>query len=65
VHTTPCRGCRRPRPPRMYLCGACWDQLTAATRYALNRKDGPIARLRQLHTQLEAGIPLSEIEVTP
>lgn len=52
----------------MYLCGSCWDQLATATRRALNRKDGraqPIARLRQLHTQLDAGIPLAEIWVTP
>ncbi|MEV0114651.1 hypothetical protein AB0H77_15565 [Streptomyces sp. NPDC050844] len=64
--TTPCRSCRSPRPPRMYLCGNCWSQLPAAARRALNRKDSrAIARLRELHTQLDAGVPLSEIQVTP
>ncbi|MGW5736977.1 MULTISPECIES: hypothetical protein [Streptomyces] len=66
MRTSPCRGCRQPRPPRMYLCGACWGQLTAATRRALTRKGaGAIGRLRELHTQLEAGVPLAEIRVTP
>lgn len=65
---TPCRSCRAPRPPRMYLCGNCWGQLPTATRRALNRKDGrtlPIVRLRELHRQLDAGVPLAEIRVTP
>lgn len=50
----------------MYLCGNCWGRLSAATRRALNRKDSrAVARLRELHQQLDAGIPLEEIQVTP
>lgn len=64
--TNPCRSCRKPRPPRMYLCGNCWGRLSAATRRALNKRgDQAIARLRQLHQQLDAGTPLGEIRVTP
>lgn len=64
--TNPCRSCRKPRPPRMYLCGNCWSQLTPATRRALNRRgNAAIPRLRELHQQLDAGVPLAEIQVTP
>jgi hypothetical protein len=50
----------------MYLCGNCWSRLSAATRRALNRRDDrAVARLRDLHNQLDAGIPLEEIKVTP
>lgn len=68
MRTSPCRSCRAPRPPRMYLCGNCWSQLSTAARRALNRKDvhpRPIVRLRELHRQLDAGVPLTEIQVTP
>lgn len=66
IPPTPCRSCRGPRPPRMYLCGNCWGRLSAATRRALNRKDSrAVARLRELHNQLDAGVPLTEIQVTP
>jgi len=38
----------------------------AAARRALNRRDSHAhARLRELHNQLDAGIPLAEIRVSP
>lgn len=64
--TTPCRVCRTPKPARLYLCNGCWGQLSGPARRALNRRDGQAwARLRALHTQLDAGVPLAEITVTP
>lgn len=63
---TPCRKCRTPKPPRMYLCGTCWQALPAPTRCALNRRDSrAMFRLRELHKQIDAGVPLAEIGVTP
>jgi hypothetical protein len=36
------------------------------TRRALNRRDrSAMARLRELHRQLEASVPLTEIKVSP
>lgn len=63
--TTPCPAhCGRDRRRDQYLCGCCWDSLPAPTRRALSRRDrSAVARLRQLHTQLDAGVPLSEIKV--
>lgn len=64
--TTPCRACQTPKPLRMYLCPNCWKQLLAHTRRALNRRDSQaFARLRELHRQVDAGVPLAEIQVTP
>lgn len=64
--TTPCRACRTPKPVRMYLCGGCWGRLSRPARRALNRRDGQArARLRELHVQLDAGVPVAEITVTP
>lgn len=64
--TTPCRHCRTPKPARMYLCRNCWDMLPAPARRALNRRDShAFARLRELHAQLDAGVPLTEITVSP
>jgi len=60
----PCHNCRTPRPPRMYLCRNCWALLSNPARRALNRADNH-ARLRELHHQLDAGVPLAEIQVTP
>ena len=63
---TPCHSCRNPRPPRMYLCRNCWHLLPAPARRALNRRDSKaFARLRELHKQLDAGVTLTEIRVTP
>lgn len=64
--TTPCHGCGNPRPPRTYLCRNCWALLPAPARRALNRRDKTaFLRLRELHKQLDAGVPLTEIQVTP
>jgi hypothetical protein len=61
-----CRACRAPKPPRLYLCWSCWGQLPPAARRALNRRDSrSVARLRELHQQLEGGRALTEIQVTP
>ena len=57
--------CGRDRRHGQYLCGVCWGSLPALTRRALSRRDTKAtARLRQLHSQLGAGTPLSEIKVT-
>ncbi|MFE9684137.1 hypothetical protein [Streptomyces sp. NPDC006285] len=63
----PCKsGCGGTRQPGRYLCLACWRALPAAARGALSRTDSrALARLRELHRQLDAGIPPAEIEVTP
>jgi len=62
----PCRSCRTPTPIRLYLCTACWGLLSAPTRRALNRRDSQArGRLRELHHQIDAGVPLGEIRVTP
>ncbi|MCY0957671.1 hypothetical protein [Streptomyces sp. H27-H5] len=62
---TPCRACRTPKPSRMYLCPACWAQLTPAAARALNRVDShALARLRQLHSHIDSGLPLAELEIT-
>jgi hypothetical protein len=50
----------------MYLCGNCWSLLSNPARRALNRRDTQaFARLRELHQQLDAGVPLAQIQVTP
>lgn len=63
---TPCLGCRtRPKPPGQYLCRACWFKIPSASRRAFNLRDAKaMARLRELHDQLERGVPLAEIQVT-
>ena len=64
--TTPCRSCQTPKPMRLYLCPDCWAQLPAHTRRALNlRGSKAFARLRELHSQIDTGVPLPEIQVTP
>jgi hypothetical protein len=64
--TVPCRVCRTPKSTRLYLCRNCWTQLSPATRRALNRHDGrAVARLRELHAQIDGGRALADIEVTP
>jgi hypothetical protein len=50
----------------MYLCRNCWSSLPAPARRALSRRDSAaFARLRELHQQLDAGVPLADIQVTP
>jgi hypothetical protein len=52
--------------PGKYLCLGCWSGLTALARRALNRRDSrAFARVRELHRQLDASVPLDEIQVTP
>ncbi|MEU4348281.1 hypothetical protein [Streptomyces sp. NPDC023838] len=65
--TTPCPAhCGRQRHPRQYLCPTCWDALPTPAKRALGRR-GPHAmtRLRELHRQIAAGVPLGQIAVTP
>ncbi|MBA0053483.1 hypothetical protein E0L36_22165 [Streptomyces sp. AJS327] len=64
---TPCRACRTPKPSRLYLCGNCWEQLPPAARRALTARGDRVralARLRELHTHIDAGLPLGELEIT-
>ncbi len=62
----PCLKCRGPRRPGQYLCRADWYRIPSHTRQLLNRRDSKaMARLRELHDQLTADVPLAEIEVTP
>lgn len=64
--TTPCRSCQTPKPLRLYLCPGCWGQLPPAARRALNQRgDHAVTRLRELHRQVDAGVPLCEVQVTP
>jgi hypothetical protein len=62
---TPCYSCKQPRQPGHYLCSSCWGQLPLPVRRALCKRDAlALARLRQLHAQLDAGMELSEIGVS-
>lgn len=63
---TPCPArCTRTRAPGQYLCRTCWLALPAAARSLLNRRDSrAFARLRELHRQLDASVPLAEIRIT-
>lgn len=64
--STLCRVCRGAKQPRTYLCGNCWGRLPAAARRLLNRRDSrAFGRLRELHRQLDADVPLEEIAVSP
>lgn len=65
--TTRCPACPSGRKGTgKYLCLSCWSTLPVAARRHLNRRDSrAFARLRELHTQLAAGVPLAEIEVSP
>jgi hypothetical protein len=62
-----CPACKtNPRRPGQYLCPGCWGQLSDRARRSLNRRDRlALARLRELHQELEAGTPLHQIEVGP
>ena len=61
-----CPGCPSGiKGPGKYLCLGCWNSLPMAGRRLLNRRDAhAFARLRQLHTQLDAGVPLAAIHIT-
>lgn len=63
---TPCLSCRKPRRAGQYLCRACWFRIPGPARSALNQRDSrAMARLRELHAQLAAGVPLDQIQVNP
>jgi hypothetical protein len=64
--TTRCPACEGSKQPSHYLCPADWRQLSHATRSALWRRDGTAElRLLGLMRQINDGVPLSEITVTP
>jgi hypothetical protein len=66
ARTSPCRSCRSPKPPRWYLCAACWSLIPERARRALNRRDGrALARLRELHAHIDRELPLADLEVSP
>jgi len=62
---TRCPGCPSGvKGPGKYLCLGCWSTLPMAARRLLNRRDSrAYPRLRQLHRQLDAGVPLAEIRI--
>ena len=62
----PCPGCHtRTRAAGQYLCRTCWFALPSAARHRLNRRDSrAFARLREMHNQLTAGVPLAEVRIT-
>jgi hypothetical protein len=63
---TPCPFCRKPKARGKYLCWDCWDALPQPARRALSRRDTQaVPRLRELHAQIAAGVPLAEIRVAP
>lgn len=63
--TLHCPACRAQRRPGQYLCPTCWATLPAPARRVLSRRDSrALARLRELHNQLEQGVPLGEITIS-
>jgi hypothetical protein len=63
---TACPSCQDPKGTGKYLCPGCWSALPGPARRSLNRRDSKaMARLRELHRQLAARVPLDEIHVTP
>lgn len=63
----PCPGCRgHRRPPSLEVCGRCWKELRADTREAMQLKD-PRAEDRRasFRRQIQSGLPLGAIRVTP
>lgn len=61
-----CPGCPSGmKGPGKYLCLGCWSTLPMAARRRLNLRDSrSYARLRELHRQLDRGVPLPEIRIT-
>ena len=61
-----CPACRTAaRRPGQYLCPDCWSALSARARRSLSRRDRlALKRLRELHAEIEAAVPLPDIEVT-
>ena len=64
---TRCPGCLHgEKAPGKYLCYDCWHLLPLRARRALKRQDTmALPRLEQLYDQINRGIPLAQIEVTP
>lgn len=61
-----CPGCGGDRKARTYVCADCWWLLKPWVRTALRRRDNmATARLMQLRRQLNARIPMEDVEVTP
>lgn len=62
-----CVACQEMRRrPGQYLCSRDWFQLPAAARRALWKKDEKASfRLQELMRQINDGVPLSEIRITP
>lgn len=62
--TCPC--CPRTRANGQYLCGVCWRRLPPAARARLSTRDSrAFARLRELHRQIDAQVPLENVQVSP
>lgn len=61
-----CPGCGGERKGRTYVCADCWWLLKPWVRTALRRRDNMArARLMQLRRQLNARIPMEDVEVSP
>lgn len=64
--TSTCPSCKGPRSSHQYLCRGCWFQVPKGGRAALTRRDDKaLTRLRELLAQLDNGVPLGEIAITP
>ncbi|WP_256096567.1 hypothetical protein [Streptomyces sp. LUP30] len=60
-----CPACPARRHRGHYLCSACWRALPATTRGRLSRRDPhAFRRLRELHGQIAARVPLAVIRVS-
>jgi len=64
---TRCPGCPSgAKGPGKYLCGTCWYALSPTARRLLSSSGSrAFGRLRQLHRQLDQGVPLAEIRIAP
>lgn len=63
---SPCPACSGTKGPRHYVCPPCWNTIPTAQQKRLNRKDARAGlRLLELHRQINHGVPLNEIQVSP
>ncbi|GAA4626985.1 hypothetical protein GCM10023196_037430 [Actinoallomurus vinaceus] len=61
-----CRSCKGPSQPGLYVCTRCWEILSNDARLALCRRDTlAVQRHRELNSQIDRGVPLRSIEITP
>jgi hypothetical protein len=67
MRTAKCRACQGIRHTSHYLCRTCWGALPRLTRAVLGQQNHPqaFARLRELHRQLDARVPLPDIRIAP